>query len=62
MHLTRNMNFIASNILREENHCADKIANLEFNVQTLTWWNEVPLELMPYLARNKLELPNFRFA
>jgi len=40
------MNFVASHILREENHCADKMANLGYNVQTLTWWEEFPLEVM----------------
>jgi len=33
-----------------------------FNVQTLTWWDEVPLEVMSDFARNRLRLPNFRYA
>jgi len=62
MHLIRNMNFIISHILREWNHCADKMTKSRFNVQTLTWWDEVPLEVMSDFARNRLRLPNFRYA
>jgi len=62
MHLIRNMNFIVFHILKERNHFADKMANLGFNVQTLTWWDETPLKVMAGFARNKLGLTNFRFA
>jgi hypothetical protein len=56
------MNFIASrSYLREENHCADKMANLGYNVQTLTWWEEFPLEVMSDFTCGKSRI-QFSFA
>jgi hypothetical protein len=45
----------------EENHCANKLANLGLSSQNITWWDVVRRELREYFARNKPGIACFRF-
>lgn len=56
-----NMHFMITHIVREGNHCADKLANLGLSVVNFTWWNYPPAEILEDLSRNRLGLPYFRF-
>jgi len=58
---TRQMNFIVSHIYREDNTCADLLANIDLTTSENLWWDECPSEIRGDLIRNKLGLPNYRF-
>jgi ribonuclease HI len=57
----RNMNFLATHVYREGNHCADTLANLGLHLNELTVWFEIPLCIRGHYAQNRLGLPSFRF-
>lgn len=61
LHLLSSMNFMISHIFREDNNCANKLANLGLSLQTFTWWHVAPNVILEDLVRNKLGLPDFRF-
>src|SRR4051812_16519789 len=46
--------FFAWHAFREGNQCADKFANLGFQVNCFTWWNEVPPNILLDFTKNKL--------
>ncbi|PNX92034.1 ribonuclease H [Trifolium pratense] len=58
--LTHSMNFIVSHIFREENFCADGLANVCILLDGLTFWNELPLVIKNYFDANRLGKPFFR--
>jgi hypothetical protein len=55
------MNFIVFHIYRENNECADVLANLRLSLVNYTFWNDVPLPVCNSFARNKLGLLSFKF-
>lgn len=55
------MNFIDSHIFREENQCADSLANVGQNSNVPIVWFERPSCINSSFATNKLGLPNYRF-
>jgi len=58
---TSQMNFIVSHIYREENTCADLLANIGLTINDTMWWDNVPNAIKFDLVRNELGLPNYRF-
>jgi ribonuclease HI len=60
--LVRNMYFVVSHIYTEENHVADKLANLELNINDSLWFDSCPMVFRSDLVSNRLGLPNFRFS
>jgi len=61
MKVTRNMNFLVSHIYREDNVCADALANIGLNIQGFVWWQDAPNNIRQDVVKNKLGMPNFRF-
>jgi hypothetical protein len=55
------MNFIVFHIYRENNECADVLANLRLSLVNYTFWNDVPLPVCNSFARSKLGLLSFKF-
>jgi ribonuclease HI len=60
MSRTRNMNIIVSHIYREGNHCADGLAKLGLNLNSVLIWNDVPVEIRDSFDSNKHGKPCFR--
>jgi hypothetical protein len=54
------MHSIVSRIYREENHCADGLVKIGLNLNRLTIWNDVPLEIRDSFDSNKTGKPFFR--
>jgi hypothetical protein len=54
------MHSIVSRIYREENHCADDLVKIGLNLNRLTIWNDVPLEIRDSFDSNKIGKPFFR--
>jgi hypothetical protein len=48
------MSFIIAHIYREDNHYADKLANLGLSLTDLTWWDIAPSSIREELARIRL--------
>jgi len=61
LRITHNMQFFATHIYREGNQCADILANLALNNDSLTVWPQMPSCISTAFARNKLGMSNFRF-
>jgi len=55
------MNFFASHIYIEGNHCADKLANIGLSLQEFTWFNGVHRHLKDDLVETSLASEGFRF-
>jgi len=51
--------FLVTHVFREENHCADKLADIDFSPQTHMWWDSLPGEICIDFARNRYDLPCF---
>jgi len=61
MRKLNSMQFILTHIYREDNHYADKLANLRLTVTNFIWWQSPLVVIREDLVRNRLGLPNFRF-
>jgi hypothetical protein len=48
------MSFIISRIYGEDNHCADRLANLGLFLTDLTWWDIARSSIREELARIRL--------
>jgi len=59
--VTKRKNFIASHIYREENICADGLANLGLMSNGFLWWQNVPNNIRKEVVKNMLGMPNYRF-
>ncbi|XP_019432512.1 PREDICTED: uncharacterized protein LOC109339512 [Lupinus angustifolius] len=55
------MNFKISHIFREGNTCADKLASFAISSHTNSIWNSIPTFIIEEFARNRHDLPNYRF-
>jgi len=61
MVLSGNMNLFLTHISREENCCADKLANIGLTTDTFIWMDDVPIQVRADFTRNRLGLPCYRF-
>ena len=61
IHLISSMAFMVTHIYREDNRCADKLANIGLSSQSFTWWDQMPTQIGGDFTRNRLGLPYFRF-
>ncbi|GAU48946.1 hypothetical protein TSUD_285350 [Trifolium subterraneum] len=64
IYLTSSMDFFVSHIYRKGNSCADAMANLGLSLphtSTHSWWSSMPQVMSIDFARNRLDLPCFRF-
>jgi len=59
--LMLNMNILISHIYREENQCADSLANIGLSSQGLFLGESVPSVLSSHFGRDKLGMPSFQF-
>ncbi|CAL0316428.1 unnamed protein product [Lupinus luteus] len=50
-----------SHVYREDNTCADKLANYGLSITSSTCWNNAPTFIWNDVFRNRSNLPNFRF-
>ncbi|XP_019451753.1 PREDICTED: uncharacterized protein LOC109353847 [Lupinus angustifolius] len=55
------MNFKISHIYREGNVCADKLASYDISSHTNSIWFSTPPFIIEDFARNRHDLPNYRF-
>ena len=46
LHLCSSMSFFVTHIYREGNHCADKLADIGFSIQSQFWWDSIPSEII----------------
>jgi len=56
------INFLVNHIYREENFCADILANIGLSLNTSVLFDTIPLEARAAYVHNRLGLPNFRFS
>lgn len=59
--LLSRFNFKVSHIYREDNHCADQLANLGLTLPSYSWFNTIPPQVNVEFVRNKIDFPNYRF-
>lgn len=52
---------ISFHIFREGNSCADKLANMGYDIQGSVWLDMLPVELHFDFYRDRIGLPNYRF-
>lgn len=61
LHICSSLSFFVTHVFREGNHCADKLADIGFSLQSQYWWDSIPREICWDFARNRNGLPFFRF-
>jgi hypothetical protein len=54
--LVINMYFVGSHIYREENHVANKLANLDLDINDSLWFDSFPIVFRSDLVRNRVGL------
>jgi hypothetical protein len=47
--ITRNMNFVVCHVDREGNQCADKVANIDLDLDGFTFWNELSPQITSWV-------------
>ena len=52
---------ISSHIFREGNSCAEKLANMDHEIQGSIWLDTLPAELHMDFYQDRIGLPNYRF-
>jgi hypothetical protein len=57
----KKMSFFISHIYRDDNQCADDIANFGFRIPQSQWWDTIPCNIGNVFVRNRLGLPEYRF-
>jgi len=60
--LCKNMNVFISHVYREDNSCANALANLGLTIANYTFWNTLPVQIDEYFGRYKLGMPRYRFS
>ncbi|KAL5163978.1 hypothetical protein HKD37_18G049391 [Glycine soja] len=61
INLTKTMNFLVGHIFREDNTCADILANEAHSYNEFYWWNSLPQFLAVDFNRNRYGYTNDRF-
>lgn len=54
LHHTRSIHFLIAHIFKEDNYCADKLANFGLHLHDFTWWDVVHSNILMDFARNIL--------
>ncbi|CAL0303089.1 unnamed protein product [Lupinus luteus] len=55
------MSWVVTHVYREDNTCADKLANFGLSIHNIRWWNHAPHFIINDVTRNRANLPNYRF-
>jgi hypothetical protein len=50
------MNFVVSYAYKEENQCANELANIDFTIDRLTIWFKTPFQIRSCFAANKMSI------
>ena len=59
--LLSSFNFCVTHIYKEDNQCADQLANLGLTLPSYSWFNTIPPQANVEFVRNKIGFPNYRF-